>query len=624
MPTFAELVEMLSETTRERLLASRGARIDPQKVLSASEQTLRVLSIVPRERWASLSSSARTALDRLVPAPGSAARRELGGGALALVEAGLAFAVGDQIICPAAVRLQLPAAPGEDPRSARALYSRLSDEAIRLLHHGALRDRAGGPRPLGLGELLERTEDPIALAREIEWSSREDRVALAAIEARGGEVTRDGLLALTREPGRYSVSAGLPMRGTAQSLLAGGYVVPLSHDRFILPTEVANIVGRERREVLARRLSDLRAGIDAREEDTLRARLASDPGPLAIALLVELAATRELERPDRPIPRSAMTRVARAQHVEPERAELLVSLARTLPLRSIRMREVGPALVALYRTTALGDETRLFPARPSRKLFATGIVAMRELAIDTLASLPRGRFVSRAEVLASARGDLRAEGIELGLRELARVAPSDVSGSLDRALETIVETSLAALGLVDRSADGSVRLAARAIQTLAPAALASSPASTPRWQDTHAHFEGDVLVAHALALAGVSHTGLDPELILVLDPARAAPLAIDRDVLAAALVAAGCPPPVAATALAALPPPRAVVEASELVRWVPIADPELRERLLADPTIARDVVPNGPENGLLMHAHGTFPRLARLFARHGVDLRKPS
>ena len=48
-----------------------------------------------------------------------------------------------------------------------------------LLHHGALRERAGGPRPLGLGELLERTEDPIALTREIEWSTREDRVALA-------------------------------------------------------------------------------------------------------------------------------------------------------------------------------------------------------------------------------------------------------------------------------------------------------------------------------------------------------------------------------------------------------------------------------------------------------------
>lgn len=623
VPTFAELVEMLSETTRDRLLASRGAQIDARKLLSPSEQALRVLAVVPRERWAALSPSARTTLDRLVPAPGHAPRADLGGGALALVEAGLAFAHEDRIFCPAAIRLQLPAAPGEDPRSARALYSRLSDEMMRVLHHGALRGRAGGPRPLGLGELLERVEDPHTLTREIEYAPREDRVALAAIEARGGEVSRDGFLALTREAARYTAGAGLPMRGTAQSLLASGYVVPVGQDRYVVPTEVARVVGRERREVLAQKQAALRARIDAREEDTHRARLAEDPGPLAVALLVELGADGDLTRPDRPLPRTALARVARALHVEPERAELLVTLGRAIALRSARIREVGPALVALYRTSALGDETRLFPARPSRKLGATGILALRELALDTLANLPRGRFVPLAEAIASARSDSRAEGIELGLRELARAAPSDVSASLERALELIFGVSLPTLGLADRSDDGQVRLAARASRTLVPAPL-EAPPQAPRWAEGRAHFDPETPVTHALALASVTRAALDPELVLVLDPARAAPLAVDRDTLEAALAAAACPRSVAASVLEALPPPRAVVRATDLARWVPIEDPELRARLLSDPAIARDVVPNGPENGLLVHAHGTFPRLVRLFARHGVDLRKPA
>lgn len=626
MPTFADLVLSLSETTRDRLLAARGTRVDPRKVLSPSEQAMRVLCIVPRDRLSSLSPAARAALDRLVPAPGVLLRAELGGGALPLVEAGLAFAFEDRIVCPAAVRLQLPASPGEDPRSARALYSRLTDDALRVLHHGALRGRAGGPRPLGLGELLERVEDPEALTLELDHLSRDDRMALAAIEARGGEVNRDGLLSLTRDPARYANGTGLPLRGTAQSLLAAGHVVPVGHDRFVLPTEVARVVGRERRDVLAKRQADVRARIDAREEDTMRAQLASDPAPLAIALLVELASAGELVRPDRAIPKSALSRAARALHVEIERAELLVTLARALPLRTARMRDVDGLLLSAYRTSSLGDETRLFPARPSRKLGATGIVAMRELVLDTLRGLPRGRFVPRAEVIASAKSDLRAEGIELGLRELARLAPADVSPSLERALEAIAFVSLPALGLVDRSDDGAVRLAARAARTSAPpsASVSASGSGSPRWSDGRAHFDGQTLVQHALALAGVSHPGLDPELVLVLDASRAAPLAIDADALAAALAVASCPTALAADTLASLPAARAVVVATDVVRWVPIADQALRERLLSDPVIARDVVPNGPENGLLVHAHGTFPRLVRLFARHGVDLRKPA
>lgn len=105
---------------------------------------------------------------------------------------------------------------------------------------------------------------------------------------------------------------------------------------------------------------------------------------------------------------------------------------------------------------------------------------------------------------------------------------------------------------------------------------------------------------------------------------RAAPLAVEKDALARALERAGAPEDVRREALAALPDARATLVASELVRWIAIDDAALRERLLADPAIARITLPESPPSGLLVHGHGSFPRLLRLFARHGVDLRKPA
>ncbi|MFO0682858.1 MAG: hypothetical protein U0234_12435 [Sandaracinus sp.] len=622
MPTFSDIAFGLSPKTRDKLLAARGLAIDPRKVLSPGEQTMRALAVVTRERWASLSPTARAALERLVPAPGIVPRAELGGAALALVEAGLAFVVDDDVVCPAAIRLQLPAAPGEDPRSARALYARLSDETLRVLHHGALRERAGGPRFLGLGELLERVEDPRLLTREIESAPLADRLALSAIEARGGEVARETFLDVTREPARYGTGGGLPLRGVAQSLLSSGLVVPVPGDRYVLPTEVALVAGRERRAALERRRADVRARIEASEEDTVRAELAEDPGPLALALLVERMASGDLSRTDAPAPRSALARVAKALHVRPERAELLLGLMRALPLRTARVRDVGPALVALYRTSAVGDETRLHPARASRRAVATGIVALRELAESTLLGLPRGRFVPRAEVIAIAKADLRAEGIELGLAEAARAAPADVSPSLERALEVVFGVSLPTLGLVDVAEDGALRLASRALRSQPPED--ESDEVLPSWDGARARLHPDTRVVHALALAPVARAAVDEGVVLVLDPARAAPLAVEKDALARALERAGAPEDVRREALAALPDARATLVASELVRWIAIDDAALRERLLADPAIARITLPESPPSGLLVHGHGSFPRLLRLFARHGVDLRKPA
>jgi hypothetical protein len=615
-----EILEGLPVPTLERLMAARGAALDPRKVLSAPEQAARALAPLPRDLLAGLPGSARTALERLAVAPRGLPRAELGGGVLPLVEAGLAFAVGDAIVVPTAVRVQLPLAPGEDPRSARALLSRLGDDAIRLLLHGVLRERAGGPRPLALGELLALLEEPVLLRRTIDALPNNSRNALSAIEARGGEVPHDTLLELAREPARYGPATGLPTRGTAQALLAAGLVLPAGGDRFVLPTEVAAVAGRERRALLASRYAQVLARIE-RAEEPARARLAVDPGPLALALAIELAA-REPST-ERVVPRTTLASVATALDTSPEHVELLVPLVRALSLRPLALRDVGPAMVALYRSTALGDETRPHPQRAARRGTANGIVAIRELALDTLMQLPRGRFVPVSEAVLAARSDLRADGLEATLAQIARATPGEVEPSLAAALTAILSRSFPALGLVDVAPDGSLRLSARAGRLLETATPNASP-TPPRWDGGRARFGADASAWLAMSLAPIARPALDEDLVIVLDASRAAPLSLDRDAMASALARCACPRALVESTLSALPAAVATLHATDVVRWIPIPDASLRERLLADPKIAREVVENGPEGGLLIHAHGSFPRLARLFARHGLDLRKPA
>jgi hypothetical protein len=611
---FAELLESLSDAALEKLLAARGAAIDPKKILSRGEQAARALATLPPRMLASLAPSAREALERLTPAPGIARRSELGAGVRQLLDLGLAFERGDDVICPAVVRVQLPITRREDPRAARALLSAANEETVRTLMQGALRARASGARALSLGELLERLEDPHALEAEIASRAMPERLALSAIEARGGDVSGSELLALAREPARWETPGTIPKKGPAHALLTYGYLFPAGHDRFVLASEALAVAGKERREILERRRRALLDRIERSAEEPARADLARDPGPLALALWVELANGDDLPRDGRPVRRSELSRAARALDVPPERAELLVALARTLPLNALTIEEVGPKLVSTWRRTAIADESASGPRASSRA--PSAIARVRELALDALSMLPRGKFVEVDDVVRAALSDRRAEGIEAGMRAQSGPALEDV-------IRRIVLASLPALGVVDVARDGTVRLALGAAALLAPGDVSASETAGDvlTWIDRRVVFAPHAPVTIALGLAKIARAAIDEGLVLALDPTRARPLSVDRALLARELGRAKCPEPVAEALLAALPSAVAVLHASTPARWVPIDDAALRARLLDDPKIAREVVEGGPAGGLLIHAHGSFPRIARLFAKHGVDLR---
>ncbi len=614
--SFAELLEGLPDSILEPLLATRGAKLDPSKILSRGEQAARALVHVPGRALASLTPSARDALDRLAPAPGKLARAELAAGARQLLELGLAFDVGETVVCPAAIRLSLARTPREDPRAARALLAFANEETVRDLLQ-AMPGRRGAPRALALGELLERLEDEAVLAREIDELPLAERLALAAIEARGGDVSSSELLSLAREPARWDVRGAIPKRGPAHALLARGLLFPTGHDRFALPSEVARVAGRERRAVLERRRHTLLWKLQRVEDDTTRADLATDPGPLAVALLIELTPAGELPRVGAVVRRTALNRVAHALAVSPERAGMLAGLARAGPLDALSIQEVGAQLFTVWRGTPIHDESR-GPKDGATERTPSAIMLVRELALDTLRGLPRGRFVSVEDVVRAARADHRAEGIEAALRAPAGAA-------LDLVLRTVLTVSLPALGVVDVAHDGTLRLAARASSLFgdaAPSQTSASDADLVRWVDRRARFSGAANVGVALALSPVARAAIDDGLVLTLDPERPPPLSVDPDRLARSLERALCPEPVVRAMLAALPAPVAAAVASAPAHWVPIDDPSLLSRLLEDPKIAREVVPGGPAGGVLLHAHGSFPRLVRLFAKHGIDLRK--
>lgn len=605
---FAVLLETLPIAALERLLAVRGTALDPKKILSPAEQTARALARLPARLLSGLTPRAREALDRLVPAPGVVARDELGDSVRELLELGLAFPLGASVVCPAAIRVQLPGSRREDPRGARALLSTADEETLRSL----LRGHTSGARALVLGELLERLEDPALLAQELATLPLPERLALSTIEARGSEVSGSELLAIAREPARWETPGALPKKGPAHALIARGYLFAAGHDRFVLASEVAAIAGKERREVLERRRRALLEKIEAAEDEPARADLARDPGPLALALLVELADGSDLPRDDQAVRRSELVRAARALDVAPERAELLIALARALPLHALTILEVGPRMLAAWRRTAVHDESAT-TARERRG--PSAITLVRELALDALSTLPRGRFVGVEDVLRAARADQRAEAIETGMR------PRGVL--LDDVLGRIVLVSLPALGLVDVARDGRLRLAsrARALGSGDTSGREGGAVDTVTWSDRRVRFSPGASVSVALGLAKVARAAVDEGLVLSLDPARPRPLSVEPAALGRALARARCPDDVQASVLASLPSPIAVLHASAPARWIAIADPALRARLLEDPKIVREVIDGGPPGGLLLHAHGSFPRIVRLFARHGIDLR---
>ncbi|UJR78739.1 hypothetical protein [Sandaracinus amylolyticus] len=628
----ADALAAMPPAAFERLLSRRGVTLDPGKRLPPAEQAARALAVLPAKRLASLPASAQEVMRALTPRPGHAPRAALGGGALPLVELGLVFPradASDVLEMPAAYRLQLPAPPAEDPRASRALLASLDAETYRAIAIAHLGRPPVAPRPLVLGDVLAALEATSELERALAALPRSQQRLLAAIEARGGEVSADELLELAKEPARWGPSTSIPKSGALAMLLSRAFLLPVGAGAFALPAEVATIVGRERRRAALRVREDLARRIARADDDPARARLADDPGPLAAALLAELTARRELAG-GAAVRRSALRAAAKEAGIDPERADLLVALARAV--RGGPIADLHAQLVAIWRAGGAWDEARLEPdhlraTEPALRAL-TPTSAVREALLELLASLPEGRFAPADAVLRATRSDLRCDAAAGMLERASRRAPGALVASVDAILKALLERSLPALGALDRTERGElVRLAApvRAMLRGVPARTPSRPEPVARWESGgRLRLSSRVELARLLAVAPVGRAvPREHDLVLRLDRERIELLASrgELDPVRAALDALA-PPDADASRLLEVEA-RALVPC-ELVAasaYLDVPDDALRHEVARDDAFAPWIV-RVLSGGVLLRDGAPIARLERRLRGLGGSLER--
>ncbi|MET0282981.1 MAG: hypothetical protein ABW352_00865, partial [Polyangiales bacterium] len=328
-----ELILSLAPERVEDLAARWHIAIDRKKRLTVAEQVARGLVAVPQ--WldqSKLSEGAREALRLLAAAPQGVALQSLPDDVQLLVDQGFVFVDPQRltrVLLPAAFRLQLPGTPSDSPRAARLLLGQVPEEARRELCQYHLSRLPPLPWAMLLETVLERLEDAAWVKQELGTLSEGERALLAAIDAAGGEVSGEEVLELSREPVRiaHGGTVQVPRRSAIFPLQRRGLVLARP-EGWRIADEVERIVGRERR---------TRAGIERQkllmsrhllELTPSRAEHGTPPGPLAVTLLAALSSSDQLPLPGRGISKVAVRRLASEFTIAPERAELLVVLAR--------------------------------------------------------------------------------------------------------------------------------------------------------------------------------------------------------------------------------------------------------------------------------------------------------
>lgn len=642
----------LPEADLDALASRWGVEVDPDKRLGPVEQVARAL--VPHPALANLAEWApalRVAVERLAASPDGLDRGALGGAAVKLLEARLAFPANDEgdaalrLVMPGALRLGVPPSARDPAHAARALLAApMEDDVARAIASTHEVRAMAGPLALRLERALLHLEDAAWVARVVDALPAAERRLLDGVDARGGVLPVGEVLELEGASARYTTSRGsvLPRRSVAFELVRRGFLLPDGPGTLVVPAEVGAVIGAPRREV-ARRAR--RRAVDEAVRDDLapaRARLGADPGPVTAALLVALGAAGVDVHGPRGVPKTALRRAASALGLSVGEGELLASLARGAgaPGTGLPLRALGATLVDGWLSGGAWDEARRprDRARAGERLgrLPTPTPALREAVLDVLRALPRGRFATRAAVRKASVRDLRVLGAEGILARTAEREGPAFETDPAAVVDEILDVTLPALGLLDvgEGDDGPVlrpnRFFRRALDGGGDGeAAAESPAPGPGgWLDDHRLEVGDDAPLRALvALApGVGPVVLDGRLVL----------RVDRETLAAGLDAGlepdailerlgavgGGPPPDAVGALL-----RALHEGRVPCRWRPAAafldvpDAGTRERLRE--AHGALFLEDSPDGGLLVRPGVTPARVRKALDRVGARFEGP-
>lgn len=638
-----ELILGLDPARVEELAARWHIAIDKKKRLTPAEQVARGLVLVPR--WmdqAKLGDGAREALRLLAAAPRGLALSALPDDVSRLVELGFVFADParpERVLLPAAFRLQLPGSPSDSPRAARLLLASVPEEARRELCQFHLQRLPPLPWPMLLETALERIEDPGWVKAELARLGEPERQLLSGIDASGGEVSAEEVLELSREPVRIAHAGGVqvPRRSAIFSLARRGLTLARP-EGWVIPDEIERVVGRERRARAGLERQRLLMSRHRLELTPARAELANPPGLLTAALLAELSSHDQLPLDGRGMSRVAVRRAAAQLLIAPERAELLVCLARAEGLwyASSALSGVPERIWNAWRRGGAWDEAAKEPDlfRPGHPLTAKATLLVREVLLDTLSLLPATQFALAADVLSTACTDRRTLAAQRALTFAAR-AGHEVLTSVHDLVAVLLERSLPSLGLIDvgRIEDGPVVRLSQAARAWLDAATPDAPEPLPepsaRWlAPTRLSCGTACSVSALIEAARYGRVWLDDDGVgLELAPetlARGADhdpdLAGLRNALAALID--GVPDALEAALRAAT----AQRPLSRLVRvggFLEIEDPALSSALYADPD-GPSVFAGPPlREGLLVRVGVSEAKVQQLLTRYGTRLFTP-
>ena len=550
-----------------------------------------------------------------------------------------------ELVLPDAYLVQLRTWEGEDPRGIRALLAQASFETASAIASHYLGRPATPPIALSLEAAWEVLSDEKKLAEEVARLAPMERRLLEAIERQGGEVDTEELLDLEREPMRLrgAIGATPTRRGVGFALERRGFLIPVHPNRYLVPSEVAAIVGAARNKEREARRAQIRASVAAEDYLPRRARFADDPGPLAMALALAVREPGVEVRPGVGTPKSLIARLAQRFGRDTETVAILAGLSRVLglwdasaqagasPPGSLALYELGQALYSTWWRGGAWDEARPDPEvlrvhADARDASPVGVV--RQMVIDALRELGEGRWVPWTALASYVRDDTRTPGVERLMRRWAERAGLPPPAPIDVARRIVLE-SLPALGMIDIGYEDdddrvSVRLTPRGRAWILGQRATSDPTPSQFLDSQVLRIGGATRVATVLGVAQLIEIGKVGEHLdlIVTAPtlARALSLGIEADHVRSRI-----------EALAPMPDSisRMIAQASVVLgkgSFVPAAgflwveDENILEMLRSRRQTADLFIDPSPPSGLLVQPGVDLEKLVRRCRSLGVEV----
>lgn len=650
-----ELLRQLPSSELRSLIQRLGISTDEAKRIDVPSQVARALLVMREVRDPSqLPGPTRELLYRIAEAGGVLTVDRLSPAVEPLVARGVVFVRGDrksiELHLPIAFLLQMKTWEGEDPRGIRALLSQSAVEVASSIASHYLGRPATPPVILSLEPAWEALSNPGQLACEVEQLAPLERKLLRAVEEVGGEVDTEELLDLEREPMRLRGATGATpsRRGVGFALERRGFLIPVHPNRHVIPSEVAAVVGAQRRADREAQRRDILSFVLGEDHAPRRARFAEDPVPLALAMALAARDPSVEVRTGVGTPRSLLAKFSSRFGRPPETVALIAALSRAIglwdgsvitasaPPGSALVHDLGRIMFNAWRRGGAWDEGRadgeVLRAGSTDARDTSPIGVIRGIVLEALSELGTGNWAPWEAVAAYVRADARTPGVARLIERWSQRAGMEATTPAEIARRIAMET-LHVLGVVDlgepEETEGerigpTLRITPRGRAFLAGEGLRQAPAPSRFLDNEVLRIGGQSQVGRVIGLAPFVEVGSVSQDLDVSISAQTLSLALsagfEPQVIQARLSAvAQLPDPIARLLVQA----SAVVGRAEFVStegflWV--EDPEVRELLRTRRQTADLFVDPSPPAGLLVAPGVDVDRLARRSRALGVEV----